>query len=60
MFFKELSVDAKIDYLLASHKGLDRGNITVSNANVHLVAYLWKGLFQMKILLEVVLSCDDY
>ena len=37
-----------------------RNNFKISNGKVRLVTYLWKGLFETKILIKVVLTCDNY
>ena len=37
-----------------------RGNLKIANGKVRLVTYLWKGLFETKILIKVVLVGNDY
>ena len=58
--FKKVSLDTKIDDLLLFLGGDVGGSFKISNGKVHLVTYLWKGLFKTKILMKVVLLCDDY
>ena len=60
MFFKVLSVNLKIDDLSSPLKGVYGYNFKISSRKVHFVAYHWKGLFKPKILVILVLSCDDY
>ena len=59
MFFKNLSIILKIDDLPVHLRGWVGGNFKISKEKVPLVAYHRKGLFKAKILVKVVLSCDD-
>ena len=60
MFFKKLSIDAKIDDLLAPPVGSMGNKFQISNWEVRLVMHLWKSLFETKLLIQVVLTCNDY
>ena len=59
VFFKKISVSAKTEELPPPY-GVDRGNYIISNGKVRPVTYLWKGLFETKILAKIVLACDEY
>ena len=46
---------------LQGDKGATRkGNIKISNRKVCLIAYHWKDTFKKKIMVKVVLSCDNH
>ena len=54
MFFKRLPVDAKIDAPSAPIGGWIGGKFQISNRKVCLATYIWKGLFETKMLIKIV------
>ena len=56
MFLKKLFVNAKIDDLPVLLTGLMGINFKISKGKVYLVTYHWKGLFETKILIKVILA----
>ena len=60
VFLKKLSTDVKIDDRPASLEGYMWDNFKLSNGKLNLVTYHWRGLFETKILIKVVLALDDY